>query len=140
MPILRNFLLRHHTRSLSRAAEAREADKALDELVMLAVEDPAIKSVLRQFGAGAAELRGLYNCLVHGGADRWIYGNYVAAVSLTNPIIIYAYLRDRAAKKDDSGFCLGFADVCIRFIEGGYAESFLHGMFNVPKNFSMALR
>ena len=92
--------------------------------------------MLNEFRAGPSDIRELYHFLIGGGADCWIHGCYVAAVSIANPIIIYAYLRDRRRRRE-RGFCLSFVDTCIRYIEGGCTETFLFRMLKVPPQLTL---
>jgi hypothetical protein len=131
---VRDFMLRHHIRELARCEDAQEAERHFREISALVMDDPAVRRILKLFKAGESQLRELFDFLMYGGADCWIHGTYVAASSITKPIIIYAYLRDRE-KRADRNFQRGFADTCVRYFEGGYNEMFLCTMLSVPADY-----
>jgi len=122
--VFKNFMLRTHARTLAYSEDPVEAAKALSDIIAVVAADREGAQVLKRFGAGPEAIGALYAFLVEGGADRWIHGNYVAALSITNPIVLHAYLRDRH-RAGEVDFKRAFADCCIRYIEGGYTESFL---------------
>lgn len=132
-------MLRHHIREFAQAPDSRVADEHFREILALVVEDPVVRGVLKAFKAGKPEIRELFDFLIYGGADRWIHGDYAAARSIANPVVLYAYLRDRH-KRDDRSFQLGFADSCIRFLEGGFEPGFLLKMLSVPAGFEKDAR
>ncbi len=102
---------------------------------MFVAQGREVRRILKRFKAGVHDIRELYGFLMQG-AYRSAHGIEAALYSITNPIIIYAYLRDRT-KRNDRQFALSFADTCLRHFDGGHTDRFLLGMLAVPEDFRM---
>lgn len=137
IPLVRDMMLRHHIRCLARQTDRREAAGHLLEIAELVAADRNAGLIMKKFGGTKSDICDLYRFLVQGGANLFIHGGFVAASSLANPVILYAWLRDRH-KRHDRKFQLGFADTCVRYFEGGYTLDFLHRMLSVPQNECLA--
>jgi len=133
LAVVKNFILRHHMRLLTRGGESEAAQNSLNEIVTIVAADDNVRRCLERHGATAAVLHELYDFLEQGGADRWIHGNYVAALSITHPLVIEAYLEQRH-RRGDRRFRLSFADTCVRYIEGGYTDQFLRQNLGLSAN------
>lgn len=128
--VFKTILYQHNLRVLTRSDDAKAAQTALQEIITLLMTQQDMTAVLNAHDAGPEDIRGLYQFLLHHGADIWVHGNYVAAHSLGNPVILEAYLRDRHLRHD-RGYALAFADTCVRYVEGGYADQFLRDNLDV---------
>jgi hypothetical protein len=128
--VFRTILYQHNLRILTRSEDAKTAQAALEEIIAVLMTQEDITRTLSAYDATPGDIRGLYQFLLHHGADIWVHGNYVAAHSLGNPVILEAYLRDRHLR-DDRGYALAFADTCVRYVEGGYADQFLRDNLDV---------
>ncbi len=128
--VFKTIFYQHNLRILTRSDDPQTAQAALAEIIAVLMTQEDITRTLAAYDAGPGDIRGLYQFLLHHGADIWIHGNYVAAHSLGHPVILEAYLRDRALR-DDRGYALVFADTCVRYVEGGYADQFLRDNLDV---------
>lgn len=128
--VFKTILYQHNLRVLTRSDDAKAAQTALQEIITLLMTQQDMTAVLNAHDGGPEDIRGLYQFLLHHGADIWVHGNYVAAHSLGNPVILEAYLRDRHLRHD-RGYALAFADTCVRYVEGGYADRFLRDNLDV---------
>jgi len=128
--VFKTILYQHNLRVLTRSSDPKTAQAALEEIIAVLMTQQDVTSVLAAYDATPADIRGLYQFLLHHGADIWVHGNYVAAYSLGNPIILEAYLRDRALHQD-RGYALALADTCVRYVEGGYSDQFLRDNLDV---------
>ncbi len=128
--VFKTIFYQHNLRTLTRSDDPQTAQAALQEIIAVLMTQEDVTRVLETYDAGPQDIRGLYQFLLHHGADIWIHGNYVAAHSLGNPVILEAYLRDRALR-NDRGYALAFADTCVRYVEGGYSDQFLRDNLDV---------
>lgn len=124
LAIFKSLALKHHMKLLTRSGQPTVAEKSLNEIIAIIAADDDIRRALEAHDANAGVIYELYHFLEQGGADRWVHGNYVAALSITNPVILRGYLRNRG-RRHERLFRLAFADTCIRYVEGGYTEAFL---------------
>ncbi len=122
--VFKTIFYQHNLRILTRSHDPHAAQSALAEIIAVLMTQEDMTRVLAAYDAGPDDIRSLYQFLLHHGADIWVHGNYVAAYSLGNPIILEAYLRDRAMHQD-RGYALALADTCVRYVEGGYSDQFL---------------
>lgn len=128
--VFKTILYQHNLRVLTRSDDPQATQNALAEIIAVLMTQEDITRVLKAYDGVSDDIRGLYQFLLHHGADIWVHGNYVAAHSLSNPVILEAYLRDKYLR-DDRGYALAFADTCVRYVEGGYADQFLRDNLDV---------
>lgn len=128
--VFKTIFYQHNLRILTRSADPQTKQNALAEIIAVLMTQEDIARALSAYDAGPEDIRGLYQFLLHHGADIWVHGNYVAAHSLGSPVILEAYLRDRHLR-GDRGYALAFADTCVRYVEGGYADQFLRDNLDV---------
>jgi Flp pilus assembly protein TadB len=128
--VFKTVFYQHHLRLLTRSPDRMVQEQALADITQALAHDEEISRLLRRHSASAAVIGELYRFLLAHGANIWVHGNYVAAACLCNPLIVEAYLRDRQHRFDEA-FGRGFADICVRYIEGGYGENFLRDMLDI---------
>jgi hypothetical protein len=125
--------MRRHVARVRQASDRQGLEQRLRELIVFVAADPPVRAILKKFRAGARDIRELYGFLMES-AYRVPHGHDAVLCSITNPIVIFAYLRDRH-RSDDRRFALGFADACLRHFDGGHTDRFLLGLLAVPENF-----
>ncbi len=72
---------------------ADDRDQVEDELFKLCEEDPAVRDVIKRYGATRATLSELFTRLRAVGAAQWAGGHYVAASALAYPHTLEFLLR-----------------------------------------------
>jgi hypothetical protein len=112
-------------------------EKALLGVIKIATNDEYIKEVLAAFKAPEDDLRELYALLIKAGASQWVNNSFVAAVGITNPIVVYAYLRAKNRNEISKSFALNLAFACIEYIEQKFDVKVLLKTLEVPEKVTL---
>ena len=91
------------------------------------------------FQATERELEELYSLLLKAGAGQWVRNSYAAVTGVTNPVVVYAYLREKAGKELTKNFALMLANACVEYILQGYDVQILLKALKVQEKVTLRI-